>query len=447
MVFTGVLGPYVEHIPWSKALTHRNPEIQYQAQEMRRVLLGENSYNYPAVTRWRVEMIVRKWRPLRSLYLLQDGAQNEGDETGGPPAFALLAHADFPDSCVPCDNVFFLHRAVLEFLSRHDFHYLRRMFFEMGIFTHEDLVTIALEMRSEKFRRMFTCALLLEPADDERLKSAFMRYASPLLLPPGTLSEIHRRRRDNGIEEDWIPFALDPDIPLLKFYARAGLFPNGADHGIWFREPYLAGLWRVSLGGHDMTTFAGPPPNYKPRRHAQKSLEEYLRSERPVYTFCGPLQREPVHAITRDYFSDEVPVELHIRQPLLGAIARLEGDWLVPALQDSGIINEEDIKVIRSHLHHAGFRKLLRRALGVNSKDTNWYRILQLFGWPEAAPPEEWQTSHPIRDRMEDLMEKHPSVRKVFESFARFDAVRSEALSASYSDLMCAFLSTAMMDS
>ncbi|KAF9020728.1 hypothetical protein BDZ89DRAFT_1138478 [Hymenopellis radicata] len=186
--------------------------------------------------------------------------------------------------------------------------------------------------------------------------------------------------------------------------------------------------------------------DYKPRRHAQQSLEEYLRSQRPVYTFSGPLQREPVHAITRDYSSDEVPVELRIRQPLLGAIARLEGDWLVPALQDSGIINEEDIKLIRSHLHHAGFRKLLRRALGVNSKDTNWYRILQLFGWPEAAPPEEWQTSHPIRDRMENLMEKHPSVRKVFESFARFDAVRSEALSASYSDLMCALLSTAMMD-
>ncbi|KAF9020727.1 hypothetical protein BDZ89DRAFT_1138477 [Hymenopellis radicata] len=218
MVFTGVLGPYVEHIPWTKALTHRDVEIQHQAQEMRRVLLGENSYNYPAVTRWRVETIVRKWRPLRSLYLLEDGApyegdfpsdirvvladQTQGDETGGPPAFALLAHADFPDSRVPCDNVFFLHRAVLEFLSRHDFHYLRRMFFEMSIFTHEDLVTIALEMRSEKFRRMFTCALLLELADDERLKSAFMSYASPLLLPPGTLSEIHRRRACNGIEEE-----------------------------------------------------------------------------------------------------------------------------------------------------------------------------------------------------------------------------------------------------
>ncbi len=141
-------------------------------------------------------------------------------------------------------------------------------------------------------------------------------------------------------------------------------------------------------------------------------------------------------------------MELRIRQPLLGTIARLEGDWLVPALQDSGIVHEEDLKIIRALLHDADVRKLLRRAVGVNSKDTNWYRILQLFGWPEPAPPEgvspfsckplmllkyhvEWQTTHPIRDRMEELMAKHPSVRKVFESDARFDAVRPEA---SYSD-------------
>lgn len=74
------------------------------------------------------------------------------------------------------------------------------MFLEMGIFAHEDLVTIALEMQSDKFCRMFTCALFLEPAEDKRLKDAFLRYASPLVLPSGTLSEIRRRRDCNGIE-------------------------------------------------------------------------------------------------------------------------------------------------------------------------------------------------------------------------------------------------------
>ncbi len=32
----------------------------------------------------------------------------KGEETGGPPSFGLLKHAHFPESCVPCDTMFFL---------------------------------------------------------------------------------------------------------------------------------------------------------------------------------------------------------------------------------------------------------------------------------------------------------------------------------------------------
>ncbi|KAF9001428.1 hypothetical protein BDZ89DRAFT_1146746 [Hymenopellis radicata] len=129
--------------------------------------------------RRRLEQHVRVRRPIRADYELGNGVQ----AIRGGPADCLDAKPD-PRFVKPGDTRF-IHEEVGKFLEAYDASQLEMKFKAMGIYTHDDLVTVAVDIRNnQSLRQEFKTGL--ETTDEvwRRLKAGLYRYARPAKAPP-----------------------------------------------------------------------------------------------------------------------------------------------------------------------------------------------------------------------------------------------------------------------
>ncbi|KAF9001840.1 hypothetical protein BDZ89DRAFT_1146594 [Hymenopellis radicata] len=128
--------------------------------------------------RKRLEQHVRVRRPIRADYELGNGVQAIRG-----PVDALEAKSD-PRFVKPGETRF-IHDEVGRFLEAYEVSHLETKFKAMGIYTHDDLVTVAVDIRTnQSLRQEFRTGL--EATDEvwRRLKAGLYRYARPAKAPP-----------------------------------------------------------------------------------------------------------------------------------------------------------------------------------------------------------------------------------------------------------------------
>lgn len=90
-----------------------------------------------------------------------------------------------PPGFLLCPPVHYLRKAVIKFLEQLGRPDLETYFFQMGVFTFDDLVTLALTLAGSddlSFERQLGWALEIERAEASRLAIALHMYARPLEL-------------------------------------------------------------------------------------------------------------------------------------------------------------------------------------------------------------------------------------------------------------------------
>lgn len=73
-----------------------------------------------------------------------------------------------------------MHGEVAVFLKAHDFGALEARMTEMGIYIHEDLMNIAVDIRNQQLRQKFKTGLEVSDQVWRALKKALYRYARPV---------------------------------------------------------------------------------------------------------------------------------------------------------------------------------------------------------------------------------------------------------------------------
>lgn len=81
-----------------------------------------------------------------------------------------------------------MHAEVGVFLNAHDLGALEPRMTDMGIYTHEDLVNISVDIRDQKLRQKFKTGLGVSDEVWRTLKKALYRYARPIPVRIGAVA-------------------------------------------------------------------------------------------------------------------------------------------------------------------------------------------------------------------------------------------------------------------
>ncbi|KAF9014799.1 hypothetical protein BDZ89DRAFT_1046269 [Hymenopellis radicata] len=184
--------PTIQGFPLTEALRSDILEIRQEALEWQRRLIGASSATSPESARVRICLHLRAVRPIPRRVMLQEGlivdlgeARVESDSECVEEYVGVT-----PPKCSMQVSSTFLHSAVKAWfravgLKKEKY----ALFAEMGVFEHDDIITLALAVR--RFLRVREDLKVgAEMSDDEYdwLYHGLLRYAQPV---EGTATAVH----------------------------------------------------------------------------------------------------------------------------------------------------------------------------------------------------------------------------------------------------------------
>ncbi|KAF9035673.1 hypothetical protein BDZ89DRAFT_1036137 [Hymenopellis radicata] len=251
----------------------------------------------------------------------------------------------------------FVHDAVGRFLEAYQVTSLERRFLAMGVYTHEDLVQLSLDIRIHERRQDFRRGVEVRGALWRKLKRALKEYARPV---PG--------ETPCGVEPSEVGKATlsisEPNSPAPagKKVAKP---PSSA---LWTSPPmerltqrltqrHILGPVLRRLPGSceaDMFKDFGSTAPVSP--HAQRILQEQLRSLRPTAKGSDCVLSSEMRAL----------------------LEPCDGLRLADLFVASGILTKADLVTVSLFAKHHVYGAVVRAALGVFVSDGNWTAFRRL---------------------------------------------------------------------
>ncbi|KAF9000337.1 hypothetical protein BDZ89DRAFT_1050950 [Hymenopellis radicata] len=301
------------------------------------VARGLGKINFPLSpfsSRKRIEAHVRKARPIRANYELGTAVQHTRQQQGGTTFTAM----DEPSYIKPADARF-IHDDVGHFLEAYKVLSLEKRFLAMGIYTYEDLITIAVDIRGDQsLRKEFRAGVEASDDDWRRLKRGIYRYARPI------------RENTESAQAD------GTDIPVVAaeeaWDVGRGLFVMG-------RLTFDPCLLR----------FNGDKYFFDEHCPHETAGEPYERAQRIIGRFTATLP-----AFIPPPGSDSA-----MEHDLVDAFTSCRGAYLLPRLQKCGVMSLAHFGGVWRLCRNTMFAGYFRMAIAMSVAGKNW-NVLKRMG-------------------------------------------------------------------
>ncbi|KAF9004178.1 hypothetical protein BDZ89DRAFT_1049589 [Hymenopellis radicata] len=373
--------------------------------------------------RKRLEQHVRVRRPIRADYELGNGVQALRG-----PVDSLDAKPD--PHFVKAAETRFIHDDVGHFLAAYDASQLEMKFKAMGIYTHEDLVTVAVDIRTnQSLRQEFKMGLETTDAVWRRLKAGLYRYARPAKAPPLKIVRLqlflarefgmsgkhkvsliahdecrtcclkrHERAPVHAIQvwrdATWQTISLR-EIGLVYQLGHQGArcpVPDATPHIMTVM--HVNGVHQVEMRYCDCTskfklkivrlqlflarefgiTPVGPmgPPVYsrRPFNSNEERTFGVVRAKRIVQRALAEFHSPSASGMSEDGSAN---VEL------VAMFEELQGEWLITRLEACHIVSKEELAHLGWLSYNRQFATVFRLALGLSLSGGNWPRLAHLM--------------------------------------------------------------------
>ncbi|KAF9017037.1 hypothetical protein BDZ89DRAFT_1045393 [Hymenopellis radicata] len=279
---------------------------------------------------------------------------------GQQPGNTTFTPVEEPTYIKPADPRF-IHDEVGRFLEAYNVLSLEKRFLAMGIYTHDDLITVAVDIRGDQsLRKEFRAGVEASDDDWRRLKRGIYRYARPVSLaqqpiqadiPAVAAEEVLRSRPEH---------VVTLEIHVVRWVKLLGYCPCNF--------PRLFVMGRLTFDP-SLVRYNGDKYFFREDCPFDRVGEPYERAQRIVRRFTATLPP----------FVPPPGSESAMEQDLVEAFSTRRGAYLLPRLADCGVMSTAHLGRVWRLCRNYMFVGYLRMALAISVAGKNW-NVLNRMG-------------------------------------------------------------------